>query len=180
MSDAAGNFLKESIEEFRKIKGLADRALAQIDEAQFFHLLDPETNPPALIVKHLAGNLRSRWSDFLTTDGEKPDRRRDREFELEPEDTRESLMRRWEDGWAILLAELELLSAADMTKVVTIRCEPHTVTKAIVRQLAHYGYHAGQIVQLCKHLRAGDWQTLSVARGRSEEFNREMDRKAGH
>lgn len=179
MSDAAANFLNESIEEFRKIKGLADRALAQIDDAQFFVVLDPETNPPALIVKHLAGNLRSRWIDFLTTDGEKPDRHRDQEFELLPDDTRASLMRRWEDGWAILFAELEMLSPDDMTKVVTIRREPHTVTKAIIRQLSHYGYHAGQIVQLCRHLRSGDWLTLSVARGKSEEFNREMDRKAG-
>lgn len=179
MSETGAAFLAESIDEFRRIKGLADRALAQIDEAQFFHRLDAESNPPALIVKHLAGNLRSRWTDFLTTDGEKPDRRRDSEFELEPADTRESLMRRWEDGWAILFAELERLSPSDLARVVTIRREPHTVTKAVIRQLSHYGYHAGQIVQVCRHLRSAEWKTLSVARGKSEEFNREMDRKAG-
>jgi hypothetical protein len=123
-----------------------------------------------LIVKHIAGNLRSRWTDFLTTDGEKPDRDRDTEFEV-IQDTRESLMQFWEDGWQTLFAAIEPLTEEDFAKTVTIRGEPHSIVEAINRQLTHYSYHIGQIVLLAKHFRSKEWKTLSVPKNRSAEFN---------
>lgn len=164
------NYLEDAIRSFRSYKRLAERALEQVSDAEFFLQIDEESNSLALIVKHIAGNQRSRWRDFLTTDGEKPDRHRDTEFEL-IEDTRESLMAFWEAGWRTLFEALESLSADDLEKTVTIRGEPHTVVEAINRQLTHYPYHIGQIVFLAKHLRASDWKTLSVPRNRSAEFN---------
>jgi hypothetical protein len=163
-----------AIREFEKLKKLADGALAQMDERAFFDSPGPETNCAALIVKHMAGNMRSRWTDFLTSDGEKPDRDRDTEFERFEGDTRAGLMRRWEEGWECLLSALRGLSDADLDRTVPIRGEPHTVLQAILRQLTHYPYHVGQIVLLARHYRGEAWKTLSVPRGKSREFNREM------
>ncbi len=165
------NYLEDAIRSFRSYKRLAERALEQVGDDKFFVQIDEESNSLALIVKHIAGNQRSRWRDFLTSDGEKPDRDRDTEFELIDE-TRESLMAFWESGWATLFEALESLSADDLEKTVTIRGEPHTVVEAINRQLTHYPYHIGQIVFLAKHLKASEWKTLSVPRNRSAEFNK--------
>jgi hypothetical protein len=163
-------FLEDSLLTLRKQKGLADRALAQVDDAAFFRVLDPESNSLAVIVKHVAGNQRSRWRDFLTTDGEKPDRDRDSEFEIAAGTSREAVMRAWEEGWALLFAALESLRPEDLERVVTVRGEPHTVLQAIQRQLAHYAQHAGQIVFLAKHWAGPAWTSLSIPRGKSKEF----------
>ncbi|HEV8117768.1 MAG TPA: DUF1572 family protein [Thermoanaerobaculia bacterium] len=162
----------EAARQFRGLKKAADRALAQVSDGDFFAALDPESNSIALIVKHLAGNMRSRFTDFLTSDGEKPDRRRDSEFEIEAGDTRESLLARWEEGWKITAAAIEPLTAEDFSKTVPIRGEPHTLLRAINRQLVHYGYHVGQIVYLAKHFAGPKWETLSIPRGKSEEANK--------
>lgn len=164
------NYLEDAIRSFRSYKRLAERALEQVSDAEFFLQIDEESNSLALIVKHIAGNQRSRWRDFLTSDGEKPDRHRDTEFEL-IEDTRESLMAFWESGWATLFEALEGLTPEDLERTVTIRGEPHTVVEAMNRQLTHYPYHIGQLVFLAKHLKASEWKTLSVPRNRSAEFN---------
>lgn len=181
MSESLGeHYLQEVRSLFGKYKAMAERAMAQLDDRQFFAVPDPETNSVALTVKHIAGNLRSRWTDFLTTDGEKPDRDRDREFEIAPEDTRAALLARWDEGWALVSATLDTLRPEDLLQVVPIRAEPHSVVQALQRSLTHYAYHVGQIVQLAKHWKEGDWQTLSVPRGRTEEFNREMLARFGH
>lgn len=179
MLDLGSHFLENSRREFRGVKALADKAIAQLDDAQFFAAPDAESNSVAINVKHVAGNLRSRWTDFLTTDGEKPDRHRDTEFEIGPEDTRAALQQRWEAGWAVLFAALEPLSPADCLRTVLIRGEPHTVVQAVQRQLTHYGYHAGQIVFLAKQHRVAAWNTLSVPRRQSAEFNARMQEKFG-
>ena len=167
-------YLAGAEREFRRLKKLADDALAQISDAEFFLRPDASSNSAALIVKHVAGNLRSRWTDFLTTDGEKPDRRRDQEFEIAAEDTREALLHRWEQGWRRVFETLESLAPADLERTVFIRSEPHSVLEAIQRQLTHNAYHAGQVVFLAKRLRAGEWKTLSIPRGKTEEFNARM------
>jgi hypothetical protein len=169
--DVGQHYLENALSEFRRLKKSADKAMAQVSDAEFFQKLDAEANSIALIAKHITGNLHSRWKNFLTTDGEKPDRNRDREFEHEPADTRASLMERWERGWAILFEELEPLKGEDLLRTVLIRSEPYTVLRAINRQLTHYGEHVGQIVLLAKHLAGARWQTLSTPRGKSEEFN---------
>lgn len=181
MSDSVAlNFLVNTIGSFRSYKKLAERALEQISDEEFFATIDAESNSIALIVKHIAGNLHSRWRDFLTTDGEKASRNRDTEFEI-IEDTRERLMDFWETGWQTLFDALEPLKPEDFEKTVTIHDEPHTVIEAINRQLTHYSYHVGQIVFLAKHLKASDWMTLSVPRNRSAEFNQYLSerQKAG-
>jgi len=155
---------------FRKLRRQAEDALAQVDDAAFFRVLDPESNSLALIVKHVAGNQRSRWTDFLTSDGEKPDRHRDTEFEQTDDDGRDALMARWNAGWDLLAATLAALGPDDLTRPVTIRGEPHTVLQAIDRQLVHYAQHVGQIVFLAKHLAGPAWKTLSIPRGRSRSF----------
>lgn len=147
--------------------------MEQLGEEEFFAVIDAESNSIAVIVKHIAGNLRSRWKDFLTSDGEKPDRDRDSEFEM-IDDTRESLMVFWENGWKTLFDTIEPLSEDDFSKTITIRGEPHSVVEAINRQLTHYSYHVGQIVFLAKHLRSTNWKTLSVPRNRSAEYNRHL------
>ena len=164
------NYLDDAISSFRSYKRLAERALEQVTDEQFFAVIDAESNSLAVMVKHVAGNLHSRWRDFLTTDGEKASRNRDTEFEIIG-DTRESLMTFWETGWETLFEALEPLGEEDMGATVTIRGEPHTVVEAINRQLTHYSYHVGQIVFLAKHLRAEKWETWSVPRNRSAEFN---------
>jgi hypothetical protein len=171
-------YLEDAQRQLRKLKQLAERAMAQITDQDFFATVDPESNSIALIVKHLAGNMRSRWTDFLTTDGEKPDRNRDSEFVVEARDTRESLLARWEDGWRRLLETLGPLTAQDLERFVTIRGEPHTVLEAINRQLAHYAYHVGQIVFLAKHFAGPAWQSLSIPRGKSREWDVSKDGKA--
>ncbi|HMQ05033.1 MAG TPA: DUF1572 family protein [Pyrinomonadaceae bacterium] len=170
MMSAVENFLKDVLESFRNYKRLAERALDQLGDEEFFTRIDAESNSIAVIVKHVAGNLHSRWRDFLTTDGEKPDRHRDTEFEIIG-DTRESLMEYWESGWRTLFDALEPLTPDDLERPVTIRGQTHTVVEAINRQLTHYSYHIGQIVFLAKHLKSSDWKTLSVPRNRSAEFN---------
>jgi hypothetical protein len=167
------NYLRDSIGLFHYYKKLAERAMAQCPDEALFVTLDAESNSIALIAKHMAGNMRSRFTDFLTTDGEKPDRKRDTEFENPPK-TRAELMEMWERGWKCLFAALEPLSEEDLTRTVTIRSEPHSVMQAINRQVAHYAHHAGQILFLAKHLtctKRGKWESLSVPRGKSAEFN---------
>jgi hypothetical protein len=167
------SYLRDSIGLFHYYKKLAERAMAQCPDDALFVTLDPESNSIAIIVKHMAGNMRSRWRDFLTTDGEKPDRNRDTEFEAPPA-TRAELLELWERGWKYVFDALEPLSESDLTRTVTIRSEPHSVMQAINRQLAHYAHHAGQILFLAKHLtfvRTGKWESLSVPRGKSADLN---------
>lgn len=179
--DLGGHLLADAIARFRELKRLGDGAMAQVDDAAFFAGPDLDANAIAHLVKHVAGNQRSRWRNFLVEDGEKPDRDRDREFELDAvADTREALLARWEEGWAILFAALDALGAADLMRTVTIRHEPHTVVQCIQRQLTHYGYHVGQIVTLARQARGEAWTTLSVPRRGSREFNAAMkDRFSG-
>ena len=165
------SYLADSLTLFRQYKKLADGAMAQVTDEQLNATLDPEMNSIAQIVKHLAGNMRSRWTDFLTTDGEKPNRHRDSEFVDAPA-TREALLALWEDGWQHVFRALEPLSEEDLGRTVQIRSEPHSVMQAINRQVAHYSMHCGQIVLLAKHFASDHWKTLSVPRNRSEEFNR--------
>ena len=167
------SYVTDSVAIFRQYKKLAEAALAQVSDQQLQTIIDPESNCLAIIVKHMAGNMRSRWTDFLTTDGEKPDRNRDSEFE-EPPATRAELMLLWEDGWNRLFAALEPLTDADLGRTITIRGEAHSVMQAINRQVAHYASHCGQIVFLAKHLQAGNWKCLSVPRKHSDDFNRRV------
>jgi uncharacterized protein DUF1572 len=170
---ATTSYLKDSIGLFHYYKKLGERAMAQCPDEGLFLTLDAESNSIALLVKHLAGNMRSRFTDFLTSDGEKPDRYRDTEFE-DPPKTRAELMTAWDRGWKCVFDALEPLTDADMDRTVTIRKEPHTVMQAISRQLAHYAHHVGQILFLAKHLTVqatGRWQSLSVPRGKSAEIN---------
>jgi uncharacterized damage-inducible protein DinB len=168
--------LRDSLAVFRYYKKLAEGAMGQVTDAELYAAPDEETNSIAIVVKHMAGNMRSRWTDFLTTDGEKPDRNRDGEFENPPA-TRAELISLWERGWNCLFRALEPLTDADLSRAVTIRGEPHSVTQAINRQLAHYAYHCGQIVLLARQFRRGSWRSLSVPRGRSAEFNRRVEAK---
>ena len=170
MTDPASHYLEEVRRQFRGHKRMAEGAMAQLRDDEFFVTLDPESNSVAILVKHLAGNMRSRFTDFLTSDGEKPDRFRDREFELTAGTSRADVMKWWEEGWNCVFSVVESLKPEDVMRTVTIRGEPHTVLQAINRQIAHYAQHTGQIVFLCKHLRSSEWKTLSIPRGKSEEF----------
>jgi hypothetical protein len=167
------SYLEESLACLRQYKKLAENAMAQVTDEQLFATLDPEANSIAIIVKHMAGNMRSRWTDFLTTDGEKPDRHRDSEFE-DPPATREAVMELWESGWRLVFGALEPVTDADLTRQVTIRGEAHSVMQAINRQIAHYAQHIGQIVLLAKHYQHDRWRSLSVPRGKSEEFKKRV------
>ena len=169
-SDLAAHYLDEALRQMRGHKRMGEGAMAQLRDEDFFVTLDRESNSVAILVKHLAGNMRSRFTDFLTSDGEKPDRFRDREFEATGATTRDEVMKWWEEGWACVFAAIEGLKPADVMRAVTIRGEPHTVLQAINRQIAHYAGHVGQIVLLAKHLRSSEWKTLSIPRGKSEEF----------
>lgn len=166
------SYIQDSTELFHYYKKLAERAMEQCPDEGLFAALDGDSNSIAIVVKHMVGNMRSRWSDFLTTDGEKPDRRRDTEFE-EPAKSREELLASWERGWKCLFDALGGLSDADLTRTVLIRTEPHSVMQAINRQVAHYSYHVGQITFLAKHFAAaaGKWTALTVPRKKSAEFN---------
>jgi hypothetical protein len=179
MTDLAAHYLDEARRQLRGNKRLAEGAMAQLSDDELFITIDPESNSVAVIVKHLAGNMRSRFTDFLTSDGEKPDRFRDREFELTPNTTRADVMKWWDEGWATMFATLESLKTEDVMRTVTIRGEPHTVLQAVNRQLAHYAGHIAQIVFLAKHLKSAEWKTLSIPRGKSEEFknHKKMDQK---
>jgi hypothetical protein len=180
MSDSLGtHYLADSIASLRSYKKLADKALAQLSEDEFFIMLDKEANSVAVIMKHLAGNMFSRWTDFLTTDGEKPNRNRDLEFVIEPKTGKDDLLAYWEQGWQCVFAALEPLTAADLERKVLIRGEEHTVLQAINRQLMHYANHIGQIVFLAKHFRSGDWQSLSIPRNRSAEFTAQVQERGG-
>ena len=165
------SYVEDSLTLFRYYKKLAERAMEQVTDEQLFAVLDEEANSIGIVVKHMAGNMRSRWTDFLTADGEKPDRDRDGEF-VDPPATRKALLDVWEDGWTRVFRALEPLSDADLGRTVTIRGEPHSVMQAVNRQVAHYTYHVGQIVLLAKHFAHDRWQSLSVPRNRSAEFNR--------
>jgi len=144
--------------------------MGQLEDKDFFAAIDPEANSIAVLVKHIAGNARSRFTDFLTTDGEKPDRFRDREFELAETTTRGEVLRWWEEGWSHVFSTLDSLTPGDVMRTITIRQEPHTVLQALNRALGHYAQHIGQIVFLAKHLKSAEWKTLSIPRGRSEEY----------
>jgi hypothetical protein len=159
-------YLADAVVQLKKLKDQADKALAQTGDDHLFATLDPESNSLAIIMKHMAGNMRSRWTDFLTTDGEKPDRERDTEFELAAADTRERILALWEDGWARTLHAVSSLTAADLSKTVQVRGEAHSVIEAINRQMTHYAAHVGQIVLLAKHFAGPNWQTLSIPRRR--------------
>ena len=172
MADLAAHYLQEAHRQFRGHKRMAEGAMAQLRDEDFFVTLDPEANSVAILVKHLAGNMRSRFTDFLTSDGEKPDRFRDREFELSPATSRVDVMKWWEEGWNCVFAAIDALKPEDVMRTVTVRGEPHTVLQAINRQIAHYAQHTGQIVFLAKHLRSNEWKTLSIPRGKSEEFKK--------
>jgi len=168
------SYLEDALAVFRYYKRLAERAMEQVSDEQLFTAIDREANSIAVIVKHMTGNMRSRWTDFLTTDGEKPDRGRDSEF-VAPPATRESLIAMWEDGWKCLFTAVEPVTDADLGRIVTIRGEAHSVMQAINRQLAHYPHHVGQIVFLAKHFACDHWQSLSVPRNKSAEFNRKVE-----
>lgn len=170
------SYLKDALDLFRYYKKLAERAMAQCPEEGLFTALDQESNSIAVIVKHMAGNMRSRWRDFLTTDGEKPDRNRDTEFE-DPPQTRRELLELWERGWKCVFDALEPLTEADLARTVSIRTEPHSVMQAVNRQIAHYAHHIGQILFVAKHLTTtatGKWESLSVPRGKSQHFTAEV------
>ena len=175
----ATHFLKYSLTELHRYKDLVDRSCAQVNDEEFFAVLDAEANSIGILVKHMAGNMRSRCTDFLTSDGEKPDRFRDEEFIIRPADSREALMARGEHYWQVLFATLEALTPEDLARTVVIRGEPHSVVQAIQRQVAHYAYHVGQIVMLAKHFRSQTWQSLSIPRGGSDAFNAQMQTKKG-
>ena len=181
MNDSlATHYLEDSIASLRAYKKLAEKALDQLSEDEFFITLDEEGNSVAVIMKHMAGNMFSRWTDFLTTDGEKPNRNRDMEFVIEPTTSKDDLIDFWQRGWQCVFEALEPLRAEDLGKKVMIRGEAHTVIQAINRQLMHYANHIGQIVFLAKHFRSAEWKSLSIPRNRSAEFNAYPgDRPAG-
>src|SRR6202051_3608990 len=170
MTDIASYYLEEIKRQFRGHQRMGDKALAQLQDKDFLVTLDPESNSVAALVKHISGNARSRFTDFLTSDGEKPDRFRDQEFEVSEKTTREEGMRWWGQAWSNLFSALNSLKPEDVLRTVTIRQEPHTVMEALNRSLAHYAQHIGQIVFLAKHLRSSQWQTLRLPRGKSEDY----------
>jgi hypothetical protein len=164
------SYLADSLSLFRQYKIQGERAMAQLSDDDLFRALDDESNSIAVIVKHMAGNMRSRWTDFLSSDGEKPDRKRDTEF-VEPPATRAALLELWENGWKCVFSALEPLTDGDLGRRVVIRGEVHSVMQAINRQMAHYGMHTGQIILLAKHYKGADWQTLTIPKNRSAAFN---------
>jgi hypothetical protein len=170
--EVSQHYLEEARRQLHGYKRMGESAMSQLKDKDFFVTLDPEANSVAILVKHLAGNMRSRFTDFLTSDGEKSDRQRDREFEITSSTTRADVLQWWEEGWNRVFSAIDPLKPEDVMRVVAIRGEPHTVLQAINRQIAHYAQHIGQIVLLAKHFRSNEWKTLSVPRGKSEEFNR--------
>src|SRR5258706_8583976 len=179
MSDQslAQHYLTDALQTFRDQKKLAERAFAQTSDEDFFRTIDRESNSIAINMKHMAGNMVSRWTDFLTTDGEKPNRERDLEFVILSDATRDGLLAYWEKGWQCVFAAIGPLRPEDLLRVVLIRGQEHTVLQAINRQIAHYAYHTGQIVYLAKHFKSSEWQSLSVPRNRSAAFNAHIEQK---
>jgi len=171
------HYLEDALYTFRYYKKLAEGAFAQISDEDFFRALDEESNSIAVNMKHLAGNMLSRWTDFLTTDGEKPERDRDMEFVMTPGTTKDAMLAYWERGWKCAFDAVEPLRPEDLMRTVKIRGQDHTVVQAINRQLAHYAYHVGQIVYLAKHFKSSDWQSLTVPRNKSAEFNARMQNR---
>ncbi|HEX3144997.1 MAG TPA: DUF1572 family protein [Pyrinomonadaceae bacterium] len=169
------HFLEDALKLFRDYKNLAEGAFAQVDDDDLFRAIDDESNTIAVNMKHMAGNMLSRWTDFLTSDGEKANRERDLEFVMLPETTRADMIAYWERGWRCLFAAVEPLTADDLMRIVKIRGQDHTVVQAVNRQIAHYAYHVGQIVYLAKHFKSSEWQTLSVPKNRSAEFNKYLE-----
>lgn len=165
------HYLKDAVTTFRDYKALAEKAFAQLKTDEFFTTLDEEGNGIGVIIKHMSGNMLSRWTDFLNSDGEKPDRNRDMEFVLTAETTKDELLAQWEEGWSCVFHALEPLRPEDFDRKVLIRGEEHSIVEAVNRQLTHYAYHVGQIVFLAKHLRSAQWKSLSIPRNRSAEFN---------
>ena len=172
------NYFEDAVASLKNYKKLADKAVAQLKDDEFFVTLDEEANSVAVIMKHMAGNMFSRWTDFLTSDGEKPDRNRDMEFVIGAKTTKGDVLDYWERGWACVFAAIEPLKLEDFEKTVSIRGEPHTIVMAINRQLMHYSYHIGQIVFLAKHFRSTQWNSLSIPRNKSAEFNLKMQSQA--
>ena len=171
------HYLEDALRTFRDYKKLAERAFEQIDDEDFFRTIDRESNSIAVNMKHLAGNMLSRWTDFLTTDGEKPERDRDMEFVMLPQTTKAEMVTYWDKGWQCTFDAVQPLKPEDLMRTLTIRGQDHTVVQAINRQLAHYAYHVGQIVYLAKHFKASDWQSLSVPKNKSAEFNKYLEEK---
>jgi hypothetical protein len=169
-------FLADVIKRFRNYKDLGDKTLAQLGEPDFFFRPSPESNSIAIIIQHMYGNMLSRWTNFLTEDGEKHWRKRDAEFEA-TEVSRADLLAFWQEGWTCLLNTLESLQPEDLTKTIYIRTEPLVAYDAILRQLAHYPYHVGQIITLAKMIKDKNWQPLSIAKGKSDDFNKGMGMK---
>jgi len=177
MNNPAQHYLADAIKTFRDYKKLAEGAFAQISDEDFFRTLDEESNSIAVNMKHMAGNMISRWTDFLTTDGEKPERDRDIEFVMLPGTTKAEMLAYWETGWKCVFEAVEPLQPDDLLRTIRIRSQDHTVIQAINRQLAHYAYHVGQIVFLAKHFKSSDWQSLSVPRNKSAEFNARLQNR---
>ena len=179
MSDQslAQHYLDDALQTFRDNKKLAERAFTQVSDEDFFATIDSESNSIAVNVKHMAGNMLSRWTDFLTTDGEKPERNRDIEFVILHGTTKDEMIAYWEKGWRCVFDAIEPLGPEDLLRTVLIRGENHTVVQAINRQIAHYAYHTGQIVYLAKHFKSSEWQNLSVPRNKSAEFNAYLEQK---
>jgi hypothetical protein len=177
MTELGQHYLDDALRTFRDYKKLAEGALAQISTEDFFRTLDDESNSIAVNMKHMAGNMISRWTDFLTTDGEKPERDRDMEFEMLPGTTKDEMLAYWEQGWERVFDAIRPLRPEDLLRTIMIRGQAHTVVQAINRQLAHYAYHTGQIVYLAKHFRSAEWQSLSVPRNKSAEFNAYLKQK---
>ena len=176
-SDFRSQYVEEVFRGLRGHKRLADGAMAQLSDEQFFALPDPESNSVAVIAKHMTGNMRSRFSDFLTSDGEKPDRNRDQEFVMPNDASREEILRAWEQQWQLAFDTIHALQPEDLERTVTIRGQPHSVLQAVNRAAGHMAYHTGQIVFLAKHWRGTEWQSLSVPKGQSDSFNAEMREK---
>lgn len=177
-SDLGAHYLDDARKLFRLYRDQAERAMAQIGDEAFFRVVEADGNSIAIIVKHIAGSVRSRWTEFLTTDGEKPDRHRDGEFEVYDADSREHLMAFWNASWELLFGVLDNLTADDLMRTVTIRGEPHTAIAAINRQLMHNALHVGQIITLARQDRGANWQPLSIPRGGSAQYNAAMEKKA--
>jgi hypothetical protein len=176
--NASVEYLRCALKNFRDLKKLGERALEQLTLEEIHVVPGPESNSIAIIVKHLAGNMRSRWTDFSTSDGEKPDRDRDAEFEG-GYPSREALMQDWEEGWAAVFAAIESLTPDDLLRTVTIRGEPHSVIAAIQRQISHYAYHVGQMVFFAKQLKKREWKSLSIPRGQSRAYLKQKLKESG-
>ena len=177
MNENASPFLTEALRTFRGYKKRTEAAFAQLRPEDWFRLIDPEANSIAIIVKHMAGNMRSRWTDFLTSDGEKPNRDRDTEFVLDASTTPEQVMEWWEQSWKLVFAAVEPLTEADLSRKITIRGQEHTVLEAISRQLTHYAEHIGQIILLAKHFVGAEWKSLSIPKGQSANLGRAAEAK---